>query len=229
MGDTYGFLQTGQGQVIRLFKSSLGATEAEILTDATNAPGAVPVAQSLGDALNGQTITHSLFTEASGHLKIVYIMDKAGNTKAIFTNLAKTGSPNMGLQPMYKPVQIEVGDQVRGELKGATSEGCVVLCFANGTTQHYSATGTTANTEMTEFRSGNGLGSAGTGNGPIIAYTGYAADGTVTLASIVDNQNVLKLNVQVAPAESFQAGIIHKLATPVQPNLNWKLSTTLTA
>jgi len=228
MGDTYGFLTTSTGQSIRLFKSGLSTTEQEILTDATNPPGAVPVAQSLGDALNGQTITHALFTEASGFLKIVYVMDKAGNTKAIFGNLGKTGSPNLGIQKMYKPVRIEVGDQVRGILKGATSQGCIILCFSNGTTQHYSATGTTANTEMTEYRSGNGLGSAGTGNGSIVAYSGYAADGTVTIASVVDNMNVLKMNLQVAPQESFESGLIMQVA-PVQPNLNWKLSATLTA
>jgi len=228
MGDTYGFLTTSTGQTVRMFKSGLSTTEVEIQTDATNAPGAVPVAQSLGDALNGQTITHALFTEAGGLLKIVYIMDKAGNTKAIFGNLGKTGSANLGIQPMYKPVKVEVGDQVRGILKGATSQGCVILCFGNGTTQHYSSTGTTANTEMTEYRSGNGLGAAGTGNGPIIAYSGYAADGTVTIASIVDNMDVLKMSIQVAPSESFEAGLIHQVA-PVQPNLNWKLSATLTA
>ena len=227
MGHTFGYLRTASGQEVRLYYASLSTTEVEIKTDATNAPGAVPVAQSLGDSLNGQTLTHGLFTEASGHLKLDYIMDKSGNIKYIFNNLAKTGAPNLGLQPLYRPVRVEVGDQVRGILKAVAIQNNAILCFADGTMQHYSIghASSVANLEMTEYRSGNGLGSAGTGSGPIVAYSAYASDGTITYMTIVDNQNVIRMNIQGASTEAFQVIEHQKIGGP-QPNLNWAIRTT---
>jgi hypothetical protein len=227
MGHTFGFLRTASGQEVRLYEASLSSTETEIKTDATNAPGAVPVAQSLGDALNGQTLTHGLFTEASGHLKIVYIMDKSGNMKYIFNNLAKTGAPNLGMMPLYKQVRIEVGDQIRAAIKASAIDNNAILCFQDGTMQHYSIAhaSSVANLEMVEYRSGNGLGSAGTGSGRIVAYSAYASDGTITYMTIVDNQNVIKMSLPGASTESFQI-IEHVKVGGPQPNLNWALRTT---
>jgi len=227
MGVTYGFLKTASGQSIRLYANLSDTNETELTTDATNEPGKVPVAQSVGDALNGQVITHALFTEASGFLKIVYVMDKGGNTKGVFTNLGKTGAAELGIEPMYKPIQIEIGDQVRATMKSNNNTGCAVICFADGSQQHYSCTGTTANTEMTEYKSGNGLGTAGTGSGAIVAYAVYAADGVIKTCSVVDNQNVLRLSLPGASTETFSA-MKTKLVNPgVMPNLNWKLSASL--
>ena len=204
MGHTFGTVRTASGQYFRFYKASLSATEAEMLTDATNEPGKVPVAQSLGDALNGQTITHALFTEASGFLDIVYIMDKSGNTKAIFTNLAKTGAANDGVLPVYAPVKIAVGDQLRGAIKGDNNTTIAVLYFAGGPPQLYRGTGTSNPVAMTEYKTSSSLGTAGTGSGAITGIVSYSPDGTNSFISIVDNQNVLRWSGASASTESFQ-------------------------
>ena len=221
MGATYGHIRTATGQYFRFYASSVSSTESEVQTDATNEPGKVPVAQSLGDALNGQTITHALFTEASGFLNIVYVMDKNGNTKAIFTNFAKTGAANNGVLPVYKPIPISVGDQIRATLKGNANTTVACLYFSAGPPQCYVGTGTSNPVTMTEYKTGSGLGTAGTGSGSITGIVSYSPDGVNNYLSIADNQNVLRWSGASASTESFQVDGLKTAG--MTPDLNWAI------
>ncbi len=222
MGHTYGHIKTASGKYFRFYKASSSTSEVEIQTDATNSPGAVPVEQSCGAAMNGETITHALFTEASGFLRLVYVMDKSGNTKAIFTNYAKTGAPNLGMVPMNQPVTIAVGDQIRGILKSDNNTTCAVLYFQGGPPQHYTGTGTSNPVAMTEYRSGSGLGQAGTGGGAITGIVSYSPDGINHFLAITDNTNVLRWSGASASTESFQVDGMKSAG--MVPDLNWAIS-----
>ena len=223
MGVTYGFLRFSDGSTLRL-QGTVSTTELELQTD-TNDPGGVPSAQGIGDAAMGKTLTQATFTEAGGDLLYAYLMSKAGAVKAAFSNIAATQQANLGVLPVTKSVKIDVGDQIRCILKSGSKAAVAVLNYANGMQQIYTTDASSTGTlTLTEFKTSNGLGTSGSGIGPLASMSIYGVTGLVTLAAIVDNQGNLRWT---APGASVGAGGETQVARPlpvgITPGLNWSL------